>query len=357
MAGETEELVLQIGAKEYSGWEKVSVSRSMEGLAGSFSLDLFQRGADAPLSDLKGGEECKILIVGGPNDVQLLDGYLDTVERSKSSGSSAVAVSGRDRAADLVDCAALTTSNSWTGASLLKICQDLAKPFDIFVEDLADAEGDFVNFGIQANEACFETIERACRMRGVLPLSDRFGHLRLDHATTERVAQVPLILGENLEELSERVNTRDRFSKYIVKGQNSGGGALWGASTTQVKGTAEDKEVTRYRPLIIMAEGKATASSVKKRAAWEAQVRAGRSREYSAKVRGWIQTTDRSSAWHPWEQNLLVDVQAAGWWSGSRRLLITGIEQSKDRGGTFTMLELKHPRTYAKDPTGGFKNE
>ncbi|MDI8967978.1 hypothetical protein MJM68_23340, partial [Salmonella enterica subsp. enterica serovar Montevideo] len=57
---------------------------------------------------------------------------------------------------------------------------------------------------------------------------------------------------------------RDRFSEYTVKGYARANGAegddIDAKSIVSRKGTATDSDVTRYRPMIIIADSKITAN-------------------------------------------------------------------------------------------------
>ncbi|MBB7152243.1 baseplate protein, partial [Escherichia coli] len=63
---------------------------------------------------------------------------------------------------------------------------------------------------------------------------------------------------------------RDRFSEYTVKGYARANGAegddIDAKSIVSQKGTATDSDVTRYRPMIIIADSKITAKDAQARA-------------------------------------------------------------------------------------------
>jgi prophage tail gpP-like protein len=192
-------------------------------------------------------------------------------------------------------------------------------------------------------------------MRAALPLTDSQGRLVLSQSTAQDLASQSLIDHPetgNILEISEDEDGSERFQEYVVKGQGQGDGGSWDGSTISPMGKATDPNIDRFRQVAIMAEGKATASTCKLRATWEAQVRAGRAKTYTVTVRGWFQ----NETGPVWDINQLVDVISPAWELNSR-MLITGVEHSLDENGRITVLELKHPDTYKPNPTEPTKEE
>ncbi len=350
-----EEAILEIDGTSFSGWEKVSIVRTMETLAATFTLEMVE-GAGVTAAQVTPGKKVRLFLADTKqgDEQDLLVGWIDARARSISGDSTSLSISGRDVCADLVDCAAVHTSSSWTKATLAQIAEDVCKPFGIYVDSRTDDRTPFDKVVLQSGESAFDLIERLSRQRGVLPLSNRFGDLVLTYAEETGGNSVQrLVQGVNLLELSEEWDDTGRFSKYTVKGQTGGDGSPWGSSeAVSLFGKATDAAVSRYRPTVIMAEGKITRASVSRRAAWEAQVRAGRAKSYTCRVQGWWQSpAELVSDSRPWEVNNLVDLEAFG---ETQQLLITGTAFTLDNsGGRYTELTLKSPDTYRKNPDGG----
>jgi len=297
----------------------------------------------------------QIIITDGTREAQVLDGWVDSRRIKESDTGVEIEISGRDKTADLVDCSAIVESSTWTSATLKKICDDILAPFGLTCEDYAENPDPLENFTIQNGDSAFSVIENACRARGVLPLSDRWGNLILVNSSGQAPAVEDIVRGVNLLDLEENHDETGRYSRYIVKGSaNSGGdGHGWSGESVSLQGVATDSQVKRYRPLIVNAEGKLSAGTIKKRAAWEAQVRAGRSKEYAATVSGWIQGTENeNSSFSPWEINQIARVKDDAL-EVDTSLLITGVSYSYDDAGEITTLTLKNPDTYKADPSGG----
>lgn len=353
------ELVLEVNNKEFTGWASVRVSRSLEQCTGTFSLGLTLDKGGNQLNMINEGDKCIILFktdYGPVSRIPIMEGYINRKSGKVDANSVSLTVSGEDVTQDLVECSAVIPSNGWTAATLIKICKDLAKPYDLGVEDYTDSEKVFKNFKIQDGETCFEVIERAARQEGVLPISNRFGNLVLTYSA-EANGPITKDLYEggefaNVLELNRDINISERFSNYTFKGQNSGNGKKWTKDTTRLIAKASDSGITRHRPTIVLSESKTDAQRLQKRANWEAQVRAGRSTVWTAKVAGWfIDPPEVTSTIRPWEVNALVNLKSIEYdYSGV--LLVTSLEfeLTQDSGAT-TTLELRDPKTYKKDPT------
>ena len=102
----------------------------------------------------------------------------------------------------------------------------------------------------------------------------------------------------------------------------------------------DDRRVTRHRPLVVLAESQSGEGGLKDRAAWERNVRAGRSQRLSITVQGWRQ--DDGALWEP---NMLVRVDDRRL-HVSDELLIAAVTLSRGRQGTVTELELTLPGAF-----------
>lgn len=131
------EIVLQVNGANYGGWTGVSVSRSIETVAGAFDLTCTENvGGDAAQWPLRPNQKCKILV----NGQTVIDGYIDKVSIDVSDSAHGIAVSGRDKTGDLVDCAAVHSPAQWRNIKLLDLVKILAAPFglEVILETVAD---------------------------------------------------------------------------------------------------------------------------------------------------------------------------------------------------------------------------
>jgi prophage tail gpP-like protein len=235
-----------------------------------------------------------------------------------------------------VDCSAIHKSGQWARSSLDKIVRDICKPFGIPVVIDAPMGDAFATFSIQEGETAHECIERACRMRAVLPVSDGKGNLVITRAKTgEPVASI--IEGENLKYAKADLSMRERYSRYIIKGQNRGSDDDLDTpeNHSQPSAVAVDDFVKRYRPLIVMAEDLGANASFKQRAEWERNVRRGRGARATVRVNGW-----RNAAGALWKANSLVYFYSPTIGADANLLIVSGTFTLDEQMGQMTELNL-----------------
>ncbi|EQA2132993.1 phage baseplate assembly protein, partial [Escherichia coli] len=229
-------------------------------------------------------------------------GYIDSRRRQMTADSMKITVAGRDKTADLIDCAAVYSGGQWKNRTLEQIARDLCTPYGVTVRwELSDKESSaaFPGFTLDHSETVYEALVRASRARGVLMTSNAAGELVFSRAAS--TATDELVLGENLLTLDFEEDFRDRFSEYTVKGYARANGAegddIDAKSIVSRKGTATDSDVTRYRPMIIIADSKITAKDAQARALREQRRRLAKSITFEAEIDGW--TRKDGQLWMP----------------------------------------------------------
>lgn len=333
---------LIVNGRRYQGWESVRVGRGIEQVAGDFSLAVTDRWNEpdtAVVWPLNALDACEVRLDGAP----VISGYLDAVSISLDAGSHGVNVQGRDKTGDLVDCSAVH-AGQWKNATVDRIARDLCAPFGVAVVVEASVGAPLDGFAIQEGEAVFEAIDRAARSRALLLTSDPAGRLVITRRGQARVP-VDLLEGVNLLGGSAAYRVNERFSAITVKGQARGGDAQGAELAATVKATATDAEITRHRPLVVVAEEQ--GGSVQARADWERRIRMGRGSRISATVQGW---THASGLWLP---NRLVRVKSPAL-RVDADLLIVSCSYTLDGGGSRTELSLAHPAAF--DQLAGVKS-
>ena len=340
------EILLQVGGVNYGGWTAVSVTRSIETIAGAFDISCTENvGGEAAQWPLRPNQSCKIL-VGGQT---VIDGYIDKVSIDISDSSHGISVSGRDKTGDLVDCAAVHSPAQWRNIKLLDLVKILAAPFGLDVVLETTAETPLAVFKLEPAETAFAAIERACKLRGVLPVQAR-GALVLTHVGTEKT-DTPLVYGGNIKSATADFDFSNRFSSYTVSGQRAGNDNDNGKAAAHVKEQVADSGIARYRPFVKQADGQATPALAKRQAEWEKQVREARSTTLSCTVAGWTQQGGRV-----WDINQLAAVEAAPL-GVNGEMLVSAVEYTYDDSCEITKLELKRPDAYLPDPEEAKKAE
>lgn len=338
-------LRLRVAGAFYAGWTAVSVSRSLESVAGGFELQ-FTADPDQPLPQWKipPGEKCEVLL----GDDVVLVGYVDDFSVSYSASQHELKASGRDQTGDLVDCSAPTIS--YAAMTLPELAAELAKPFHIKVARQGKKAGfQRVAHSNQPGESVFRVLERRARQEAVLLISDNKGTLLIAEAGAGGDSGVSIVYGRDIKEASFQHSGADLFSEIVVKGQAAGGGNSYSLDeTVQPQGTVSrkvtDKGVSRYRPLCIVAETQADGARCAKRAQWEAGNREAKAKKWEVTVAGW-----RNALGAIWSINTLVHLQCP-LMAVDEKLLITSVELSLDDSGSITKLKLAKQDAYKDLP-------
>lgn len=360
------EIKLYVEGKEFTSWESVTISRSIEAAAGSFSLALVDDAANSQNYTIREGAECRVTIDGQT----VITGYIDDVEMALSASDYSLAVSGRDKTCDLVDCSA-TGKPEIRNKSLIAIARELCRPFGIAVitDDGQDAAisvrlnpkaaqsvaqkarkrkessskfaGENIqNFRTQPGESVIDCLERVAREKGLLITSTPNGELLFTRSGKNN-SGATIQEGKNLLDGRVRTSIKDRFSEYIVNGQQSGAEGLSGNRWKAFKSQTSDPAVKRYRPLVILAENAMGAAGARRRAAWEAAVRAARATTLEVSVPEWKTETGKI-----WAVNEIVRVEIPTL-RITREMLVCEVNFVLDSGGRVTNLQLKRPDAFA----------
>ncbi len=336
---------LTVNQKEYAGWKTARVTRSIESISGSFELSVSEKWANQDIPwPIAEEDECTLKI----DDTVLITGYVDRRTISYDATDHSLTVSGRDRTGALVDCSALLDKWEFKNVQVQTLAARVCDPLDIRVTvqaRLGQAEFPKVaKLSIDPGDSSFEVIEKACRLAGVLPVSDGVGGLLLTRAGTARAATA-LVEGQNILAATADFDCSTRYRHYLVLGQHKGTDEFSGAPAATIKGTSEDLNVRRIaRSLVIRPEGNVTSELAKRRAQWEAAIRAGRADSVMVTVQGWTQSNGVL-----WPINALVPLRSP-MLGIDGDMLITEATYSIDEGGTTTTLTLKSPNSFAPEP-------
>ncbi|SDH88399.1 phage baseplate assembly protein [Roseospirillum parvum] len=342
------DVTLALGGRLWTGWQEVTASAGLEQGAGVFTLSFRARSPDG--SRLPGavgqGARCRLDLAGET----VITGWVDEVTRQIED--QALSLTGRDAAGDLIDCSAASQPGEWHGVSLTEIAAALAAPFGVPVAARVDVGAPFGRFRVQEGETVWAAIERACRQRAVLPVSDGLGGLVLTSAEVAGAATVRLTDRALKSDWRVVDSGTGRFSEITVKGQAPGSDDVWGEPTAAISGRAIDPGVRRHRPLTVLSEEPTDATAATLRAAWEVRVRRGRGLRASGTVAGWTTggVGGGGALWRPGQRVVLDSARL----EITRELLIAAVEWRKGlKDGTVTRLELVPPDALARIAEGG----
>ncbi len=340
-------VTLKVDGKIYSGWLEVSIRRSMRAASGAFDLNVTERWpgqlTDRPISP---GANCAVSIDGQP----VITGYVDAVNVSYSAGEHAIAVKGRDKTADLIDCSC--DNATFKGLTFGQIARRLVKPFGVEIVEKYVSSLVIKQFVVQTGETVFQTLEKAARLAGVLLMSDGSGRLVITRASLAERITTALESGVNILSGSIEDSAADLYSEITVKSQVSMSDmpsfdltGLQPVSTVLTKASSKASgAATRYRPLRILAESQADTAYCRQRAQWEAANRLAASRIVNLTVQGWLDGDG-----NVWAPNKLVAVADECLKIGSN-LLITDVALQLSENGSVTQLRLVDPQAYEPQP-------
>lgn len=345
---------------ELEGWTEVRVSRGVETAASDFEVSVSTPDPDqaqARAVPIKPAARVRILLGGEP----VLDGYVDDVKQSYGPTRHRVAVSGRSRTQDLVDCSVLLDGGELRQQSPLSIARQLAAPYSVDVRLGQPAlnarlEGGLPvvpgldpvpRFDVESGEKVADTIEKLASMRGLLVTDDVDGALVLTAAPEAPDAIQPIVSKPgNVKTGQGRFDVSERYTEYRCRGQRAGGDLDFGDVVVTPEGRAADPSLDRLIPFgrdrvrVVEADEGATPQTCRQRAVYEAATRAGQSTALTYTVRGW-----RDQAGRLWRPNTLV-------WVDDETLRVRAemlvVELTYQRGekGSETELQLAPPQGY-----------
>lgn len=336
---------LVVKGAEYGGWKSVRIEAGIERQARSFDLEVTDRWpgqSDIPRR-ITPGDACQVFV---GNDL-VMTGYVDATPIKYDGKSVSVAVRGRSKTADLVDCCPIKSgkktsgaggtwadvigpdgrtsrvvpppakaANQWRNMSLETIAAALAAPYGVRVLAEVDTGKAIPEHQIQQGETVFESIDRMMRIRHVLSTDNERGDLVLIDVGSGGRAATALELGKNILTASADLDYKGVFSEYVVKGQRAGNDQEHGSAVAEEEATATDDEALdeaaaatdsrakRRRVLVIKQSGHADEGTCKDRAEYERAHRAAKALQTSYTVTGWRQ--ENGDLWLP---NQLVRVR------------------------------------------------
>ena len=339
----TDRATLTVNGVAYRGWKTISVTRAIQQVAGTFDLAVSDR---FPLQlepwPIREGDECTVQCEG----VTVITGKVDRRRLGFGPGMHSFGVSGRDRTGLLVDCSVDIGTWELAGQKVDAIVKKLATPFGVKVSLGAGVTLPAARdkFALNPGETAFAAIDRACRLAGVLPVSDGAGGIVLSQTGTARCVTA-LVQGQNLIGGDGDFDSQARFGVYKVRGSGAGNDDAFGETVAAVSGEAKDEGADPARVLVIRPEGNVTTAQARERAQWEAATRAARAGTATVKVQGWTQG-DGSL----WPINSLVRLDSS-WVGISADMLISEVNYGlDDSGGTITTLKLMRPDAFKPKP-------
>jgi prophage tail gpP-like protein len=340
-------LTLQVGNQMLSGWQRVSVQRSMDAIPASFAIEVTEKYPTTPDINLQAGQPCTVQIGGD----LVLTGFVDSYTAIVSASTHTVRISGRSKSADLVDCSAFIGDKDHPSfqvrrASALSIAQQIAQPYGVTIRSMAGDGIEVPQFNINLGETCWEIIDRLIRVSGFVAYDMPDGSLMLARAGQDKMAS-GFALGENIEQANISYSMDQRFSDYrgfyLAVVTYGVGGALNDPAAGPVH---HDEGVPRFRLRFVVSEQMSDGQSLAdQRALWERNRRFGRSQQFNVTCDSW-----RDAAGRLWAPNHFAPIRASQMKLADASWIIGGVTYVRDENGQHASLILMPKEAFDVEP-------
>lgn len=336
-------LRLIVGGKNYTGWQSTSLQRTIESVAGSFSLSLTDiiRGSKLPL--IKRNDPAKIEIQPTPQAkvIKLLDGFVDKVTINVDKKVQ-FGISGRDRTADIVDSSIIDRSE-FKGLKFEQAVQTIVNPFKIKVvlQTGLDTGDVLKNIANDPGIKIYELIAKYAQLKQLLCYTLPDGRLIISRVATETTKAAFIEGGKegNILRYSHTTDGTKMFSEYTVKGSHAVTIQETEAQAAHVEGKAEDKRIPRLRQLLIIPDTAQNKTTAVDRAIWEMQTRRAQGESYSVTIKGWQPILNVIAFLK------LPSLEFEG------NMLISAYNLKFDKLGKSTIFKFVHPDSFRQLPT------
>jgi prophage tail gpP-like protein len=200
IAPDSETITVVTGGNTLDGWTKVQVERGVDKIPSTFSVETTERYPnDAKIASIIPGNSVQVYL---SSDL-ILTGYLNIDGPRIDPQNHTIALAGRSKTQDLVDCSLYPPNDikSWqiTTSSLMQAAQQLCKPFGI---NVVMPDGDVTLptgavFIMQPGMTVFQLIDDMARTAQMLISDNPKGDLVLSKIGKTQAA-TPLVEGRNI---------------------------------------------------------------------------------------------------------------------------------------------------------------
>lgn len=342
-------ITIEVNGVEYSNFIDVEVGMSLCAMVRDFSMTVTNP-ANTPMP-FRGGESVKIHVEGE----LVLNGWIFEVSPQYSKSSHDIILTGRSKAADLVD-SSLQTMTIAAGSTLTQVIEKVIQQLGLDIKVVNQVGGlkpftqpeDII--GAEPGDNAFEFIDKLARKRQVLLTSDANGNIVIvrNGTTVNPSTLINRIGGKdgNIINSSISYNMNDRFNKYVVMSQLNSAASIFGgdfdfSGSVNQKGEQLDSSIRKGRQMVEQSEKAYSNGDAKSRAIWNANIAKTRSRNYTVILQGF--SLGGGAIWQPNFLQKVVDEQAGI----NDTLLIDSVRFRQDkRSGSFTQLALVDKDAY-----------
>ena len=300
-------LEVRVNGKTFNRFKSASGVFSDDTFAGEFNITT----SIAPNNNsfLKLGDEVEIFLDG----IQKHTGYLETVTDSESKDSHDITFVGRDSVSDLIDSSVPDNVKTLEGVSgyaeLVQLCIDgLGLTDRIKVIDKVGATfGDANKLkSASTGQSVGDFLQDNARIVQVFLNNDGRGNvlIRRPYGKLKTTLQlIPNATNNNIKSSTLKIDWSKRYYKYVVYSNSSLASDDATINDINNKGEAFDTDIRKSKVFEKISEKPMTSEQCKRAADEEANIRRGRSFNYSCEVAGF------SANGELWEPGRLVPVK------------------------------------------------
>ncbi|WP_340141197.1 phage baseplate assembly protein [Pseudomonas poae] len=203
--------------EEWDGW---SIESDLLTASDGFELELYTKDATRLPSVLAEGAPCSLTL----GKDRVLTGQIDEFEHDISRQGISMRITGRDRAAPLVDCSAPFVA--MREATLAQILDQVVKPLGITQIEIRAAQTKTRRrVQVEPGQSAWEALLQVAEANGLWPWVEPDGRLIIGGPDYEAAPVGKLIMredgvGNNVQRLSVRRSIANRYSQITVLGQH-----------------------------------------------------------------------------------------------------------------------------------------
>jgi len=344
-------IVISIGGNDYSGWTKAKVSRSIDAMAGSFSMSVAFEGADfinqvVGTREIKKGSECTVSIAG-----QLV--ITGSLEKRKSSGSKTrytLSVEGRSKTKRLIKSSPKGKEIQFNNRKRTDIVKKIASDLGVEVKDKSNDSSKVYRHIMSDGITAGQEIYNVAREAGIQLSDDENGNLVILNPDGDGQGD-DIELGVNIEEWTADLSEEDEKKEYQAAGHsvptdNKYGKDAVNAAVKAIEETFKSPEIRRIR-----VDSDVDVDTLKKRAALEARRSSAESNSITIKTKDITQKNGKL-----WSPNTKHRVSI--WVDGiDIVMLLKSVEWEFDKGECSVSLTFTKEKGHSNSTSKGAKNQ
>lgn len=245
---QTDRVTLLIAGKGHSDWQRYEIDSDLMIPADAWSVSLGMSGGQMPPDVVEGAS---VVVKVGSDTV--LTGYVDEISHSVNKTTHTLTMSGRDLAADLLDCSAPIFTRMQS--SLKEIAAAILGEFKkTKIRIDANLTYALKKIAIQPCDSAWDALANAAEANGLWAWFEPDGTLVVGGPDYSSPIVATLMLrrdgrGNNVISMDKTASHVGRYSRVTVLGQSPGTELEQGAP--DLRGGWKDNGVLRHRPKIV----------------------------------------------------------------------------------------------------------